>query len=380
MRAFTAGRIPSRTFVDRAGGSHLTSRKMSSLLLSTLGIVCSACDRLNAARSAKCAACGAPLLSISAPVKPAEVRPAPSAHVPSPHSSAKVSPLVDSVLAAQAHARPKPPVLVARKGEPSPRPGPKRHPPLPVAAPPNLKPSVGKEPIPANELIKKRPAVPAGATVPSAFVLTVVAGNGMGQHYRVPVSGCWIGRNRGNILFPEDSFVSAHHATLTVHQGTLRIRDEGSASGLFVAIAGQETISHGTLFNIGRRLFRYLAHLKLPPSPAAGQPRIYGAPLPQGQAPYAVEEVLVGGRSGRAAISGAPLLTIGQMNCDLSYPQDEDLASRHCELAPAGQGAVLRDLSGVLGTFVRIAPGFDRQLNAGDRIRIGQQLLQVEAA
>jgi len=286
--------------------------------------------------------------------------------------------MVDSVLAAQAHARPKPPVLVARKDGASPRSPSKPRPP-PAGSPPK-KASVARDPIPANELLKKRPAAPAAASAasPIAFVLTVVAGNGRGQRYRVPVSGCWIGRNRGNILFPEDSFVSAHHATLIVHEGMLRVRDEGSASGVFVAIAGQETISHGAMFNIGRRLFRYLGHL--PPAPTGGQPRVYGAPLPQGQTPYAVEEVLVGGRSGRAAISGAPVLTLGQMNCDLSFPQDDDLASRHCELAPVGQGALLRDLSGVLGTFVRMEPGSDRQLNTGDRIRVGQQILQVEAA
>src|SRR5262249_44548136 len=129
---------------------------MSSLLLSTRGIVCGGGDRLNPARSAKCAACGATLLPFSEPVKPAEVRPASSAALPPAHPSAKVSPLVDSVLAAQAHARPKPPVLVARKDGPSPR-SPSKSRPAPAAAPPAKAP-VAREPIPANQLLKKRPA------------------------------------------------------------------------------------------------------------------------------------------------------------------------------------------------------------------------------
>jgi len=211
------------------------------------------------------------------------------------------------------------------------------------------------------------------------FVLAVVEGNGKGQRYRIPAVGCWVGRDRGNILFPEDSFVSSHHATLTLREGRLCIRDEGTPSGVFVAIAGQETIPHGTQFNIGRRLLRYLGQLQLSVAPA-GQPRVYGAPLPQGRPPYAVEEVLVGGRSGRAVVSAGPMLTIGQTNCDFSFPNDTTLASRHCELAPVPQGAVLRDLSGIRGTFVRIAPGSDRPLNTGDRLRVGQQILQVEAA
>ncbi len=354
---------------------------MSGLLLSTLGIVCPACDRLNPARSAKCAACGAQLLAQASSKSGEPPSPKTAPRVPAAHPAPKVSPLVESVLAAQASARPKPPVLVPRQDVP---PQSARPPPRPAAAsqPPNpAPPAVTGEPIPASELVKKRPA-PAAAVgpTPSAFALTVVAGNGKGQRYKVPASGCWVGRNRGNILFPEDSFVSAHHATLTVHEGRLRIRDEGSASGVFIAIGGQETIPHGALFSIGRRLFRYLGYLELALAPAPGQPRVYGAPLPQGQPLYAVEEVLVGGRPGRAVITAGPLLTVGQMNCDLSFPQDEDLAGRHCELAPVPQGAVLRDLSGVLGTFVRIAPGSDRPLKAGDRIRIGQQILKLEVA
>ncbi len=366
---------------------------MSSPLLSTLGIVCSACDRLNPALRPNCARCGASLLQSSQP-KAAENLPGSSgSHPASP--SARVSPLVDSVLAAQAHARPKPPVLAPRKDAPpaeapaAPRPPAKASAPANTAPRPSAKASApvnaarrpAGPPIPAPELLKKRPpaALPVSGTALAPFVLAVVEGNGKGQRYRIPAVGCWVGRDRGNILFPEDSFVSSHHATLTVREGRLCIRDEGTSSGVFVAIAGQEMIPHGTLFNIGRRLLRYLGQLQLAVAPA-GQPRVYGAPLPQGRPPYAVEEVLVGGRSGRAVVSAGPMLTIGQSNCDFSFPNDTTLASRHCELAPVPQGAVLRDLSGIRGTFVRIAPGSDRPLNTGDRLRVGQQILQVEAA
>ncbi len=110
----------------------------------------------------------------------------------------------------------------------------------------------------------------------------------------------------------------------------------------------------------------------------AGRPHVYGAPVPLGQAVYGVEEVLVGGRAGRAVVTAAPLLTIGQANCDLSFPGDEGLAGRHCELSPTPTGALLRDLSGGLGTYVRLAAGVERPLRPGDRVRLGQHVLQVE--
>ncbi|WNZ65208.1 FHA domain-containing protein [Myxococcus sp. MxC21-1] len=109
-----------------------------------------------------------------------------------------------------------------------------------------------------------------------------------------------------------------------------------------------------------------------------GRPAIYGAPVPLGQAVYGVEEMLVGGRAGRAVVTAAPLLTIGLAHCDLSFPGDEGLAGRHCELSPTPTGALLRDLSGGLGTYVRLASGVERPLRPGDRVRLGQHVLQVE--
>ncbi len=75
-----------------------------------------------------------------------------------------------------------------------------------------------------------RPAAPAAGAVPSPgtarpapaasrFGLTVVAGTTRGQRYKLPVTGCVVGRNRGAILLPDDTFVSALHATFLVKDG-----------------------------------------------------------------------------------------------------------------------------------------------------------------
>ncbi|MBX5484389.1 MAG: FHA domain-containing protein, partial [Myxococcaceae bacterium] len=253
------------------------------------------------------------------------------------------------------------------------------------AATPVAAPRPSPAPIPATELLKSRPASvsapPArSSAAPSRFGITVVSGHMPGQRFRLGGAGCMIGRSKGAILFPDDQFVSAHHGTLILRDGRLYIRDEGSLSGVFVSVSvGPEPLVAGASFAAGQRLFRFLGPLPPPPAPIPGRPLTYGAPVPQSQALYALEEVLVGGRSGRTAISGGPLITIGQHHCDLSYPGDETLAARHCELSPNGNTATLRDLSGGLGTWVRIAPGMERPLNPGDRFRVGQQVLQVEA-
>jgi predicted component of type VI protein secretion system len=198
-----------------------------------------------------------------------------------------------------------------------------------------------------------------------------------GQRYKLPVTGCVVGRQRGAILFPDDAYVSPLHATFLVKDGALFVRDESSASGVFVAVAGTEVLAPRTLFSAGQRLFRFTGRQELL-LPVAGRPHVYGAPVPLGQAVYGVEEILVGGRAGRAVVTAAPLLTLGQANCDLSFPGDEGLAGRHCELTPTPTGALLRDLSGGLGTYIRLPSGLERPLRPGDRVRLGQHVLQVE--
>jgi pSer/pThr/pTyr-binding forkhead associated (FHA) protein len=186
-----------------------------------------------------------------------------------------------------------------------------------------------------------------------------------------------VGRTRGAILFGDDPFVSAQHATFLIKDNVLHVRDESSASGVYVTIPGAETLPPLSFFSIGQRLFRFLGKLEAPP-PLVGRPTVYGAPVPPGQGVYGVEEVLVGGRSGRTVVTSAPLLTIGQANCDFCYPQDEGLAGRHCELSFTLSGAQLRDLSGGLGTYVRIPPSVEWSLRPGDRVRLGQHIVQVE--
>ncbi len=223
------------------------------------------------------------------------------------------------------------------------------------------------------------PVVSSPSAVASTpkFGLTVLAGPARGQRFRLGANGAQIGRTKGVILFPEDPFVSPLHAVLLIRDNKLIIRDESSTSGVYVSISGQETIPAGGSFCTGLRLFRYVGAIEPTPPWNRVDVQVYGAPLPNGQVHYAIEEVLLGDRPGRCIATPGPVLTIGQTKCDFAFANDEGLAQRHCEVAPMPMGAMVRDLSGGLGTYVRISG--ERSLKAGDRLRIGQQTLQIEA-
>jgi pSer/pThr/pTyr-binding forkhead associated (FHA) protein len=240
-------------------------------------------------------------------------------------------------------------------------------------------PVAGRAPTPMGIPAVRPPgSSPGRAPVPSRFILTVSSGPARGQRFRLMANGCSVGRQRGAILFPDDPFVSSHHAAFRIRDGQLTVKDEESVSGVYVAVGTQEILEPGALFSVGPHVLRYIGPL-LSRAGEPGKPRSYGAPVPQAGGLWGLEEVLVGLRPGRAVVTAQQSLTLGSSGADLVFAPDPQLAPRHCELSPTPQGAVLRDLSGGLGTFVRLA-AHERPLKSGDRVRIGQQTLSVEMA
>jgi pSer/pThr/pTyr-binding forkhead associated (FHA) protein len=65
-----------------------------------------------------------------------------------------------------------------------------------------------------------------------------------------------LGRERGDILFPEDGYVSGTHAQITLRDGQVFLSDLGSSNGTFARIRGSRVIPSGSLMLLGQQLFR----------------------------------------------------------------------------------------------------------------------------
>ena len=65
-----------------------------------------------------------------------------------------------------------------------------------------------------------------------------------------------LGRERGDILFPEDGYVSGTHAQLTLRDGQVYLSDLGSSNGTFFRIRGSRLMPSGSLLLMGQQLFR----------------------------------------------------------------------------------------------------------------------------
>ncbi len=65
-----------------------------------------------------------------------------------------------------------------------------------------------------------------------------------------------LGRERGEINFPDDGYVSGLHARVTLRDGRVFLTDLGSSNGTFVKVNGERAIGHESFVLLGQQLFR----------------------------------------------------------------------------------------------------------------------------
>jgi pSer/pThr/pTyr-binding forkhead associated (FHA) protein len=84
----------------------------------------------------------------------------------------------------------------------------------------------------------------------------VVGRTTTGNSFPIPPGGLHLGRERGDLIFPEDGYVSGLHARVHTDKGRVYLTDVGSSNGTFVRVIGKKAIRSGDLILIGQQLFR----------------------------------------------------------------------------------------------------------------------------
>jgi len=85
----------------------------------------------------------------------------------------------------------------------------------------------------------------------------VIGRDTTGNAFPVPKAGLHLGRERGDVLFPEDGYVSGLHCRLGVGpDNAITLTDLGSSNGSFVRLRDEQSISSGDILLMGQQLFR----------------------------------------------------------------------------------------------------------------------------
>ncbi len=92
---------------------------------------------------------------------------------------------------------------------------------------------------------------------PSHFrVVQLLRGGNTGLAYRAQSEIVSMGREGSDINFPDDPFISGHHAQVAYADGKLTLTDLDSKNGTFLRIDGEQQLNHGDYVFMGQQLLR----------------------------------------------------------------------------------------------------------------------------
>lgn len=119
-----------------------------------------------------------------------------------------------------------------------------------------------------QEIIKFEPLTPAAPSPdgverlgsPSkgyvGRIALVIGRDVTGNAFPIPETGVHLGRERGDVLFPEDGYVSGLHCRLSWENGRLMLTDLGSSNGSFFRLKEETEVKSGDVLLMGQQLFR----------------------------------------------------------------------------------------------------------------------------
>jgi pSer/pThr/pTyr-binding forkhead associated (FHA) protein len=87
-------------------------------------------------------------------------------------------------------------------------------------------------------------------------IALVIGRETTGNAFPVPEAGIHIGRERGDVLFPEDGYVSGLHCHIAYEGGRVTLTDLGSSNGTFVRLREETDVQSGDVLLMGQQLFR----------------------------------------------------------------------------------------------------------------------------
>lgn len=87
--------------------------------------------------------------------------------------------------------------------------------------------------------------------------LTVIIGRDVtGAAFPLLGESVTLGRERGEINFPDDGYVSGLHARISLRDGRVFLADLGSSNGTFIKVNGERGVAHDSFVLLGQQLFR----------------------------------------------------------------------------------------------------------------------------
>jgi len=237
-------------------------------------------------------------------------------------------------------------------------------------------------PATALRLTPPQSSNPVGGVAPAlaARLVTLLKDGSEGRSIPLAEGDADIGAAEGDVVFPDDPYMSPRHARVSARQGTYILRDLDSVNGVYVRLRDEVDLLDRDLILIGQQVLRFEAlaegELSLGPAWQRGV-LVFGTPEAARFArlvQYTTEGV---GRDVHYLFRDETV--IGRENGDIVFTDDPFLSRRHAAVRVdhASRRFTLHDLGSSNGTALRIRG--EHVLRDGDQFRIGRHLFRFEA-
>ena len=197
------------------------------------------------------------------------------------------------------------------------------------------------------------------------------------QRYDRKAAHTTIGRQDGDIRFPDDPFLSPLHSKVSWEESQLVVRDLGSRNGTWVFLEAPRRLADGDLLLIGSQVlrFRRLGYPG-PHSPDADATKRMGSLIPSADIASLTQLRSDGSPRDVIQLSPGRDVRIGRERGDWIFPYDPSMSGAHAIVRSEDADFVIVDDDSRNG--VALAARGDMPLGHGSRILVGDKLMRIE--
>jgi pSer/pThr/pTyr-binding forkhead associated (FHA) protein len=183
-----------------------------------------------------------------------------------------------------------------------------------------------------------------------------------------------VGRDRGDLQYPDDHLLSKKHARFFRDgEGRLAVEDLGTLNGTFLRVRTPMKLEHRDVLSVGHHVFRFelLRYEEKDDRTIEGDPltKVQGV---QGMAPRArIVKRQEEGFCGMPFFFGTHRYVLGRTEGTHRFTKDDLMSRRHAAIGFREGDYWLEDLGSQNGTFLRLRGV--HVLHSGDVIRMGDQ-------
>jgi pSer/pThr/pTyr-binding forkhead associated (FHA) protein len=212
-----------------------------------------------------------------------------------------------------------------------------------------------------------------------AQVVVIHRDGSEGGVYALEAGQSDIGSREGDIVLPDDPYLSPRHARIERRGDTFVLRDLDSSNGVYIRLRDPVELTRGDMFLIGQQVLRFEVlpetERRVGPAKQHGV-MVFGTPeLPRLAriAQYTTE-----GLERDVHYLYRDETVFGREQADVVFAEDPFLSRRHAAITMDRENMrfALRDLGSSNGTAIRCRT--ERALQHGDQFRLGRHLFRFD--